>query len=105
MLSDADRSDDIPHFLGGMAELAACHTRAQTVVADTDGVVLEGVGEIVVSLGHGADEDTDAFVGVQRLDVVAGTHHRGLVTEGDLAAVRGQMVGDGVLDDFEKLFL
>lgn len=71
-----------------MAELATGHTGTQTIVADTDGVVLEGVGEVVVSLGHGSDEDTDALLGTQRFDIVPSAHDGRFVTEGDLAAVR-----------------
>ena len=83
------RSDNIPHFLGGMAELAACNTRTQAVVADTDRVILERVGKIIVTLGHGAHKDTHALLGAQRLDVVPGTHHGGFETEGHLTAVGG----------------
>ena len=88
-----------------MAELATGHTGTQTIVTDTDGVVLEGVGEVIVSLGHGSDEDTNALLGAQRFDIVPGAHHGGFVTEGDLAAVGGQVVGDGVLDDAEEFLL
>lgn len=53
-----------------MAELAACHTGRQIEVADRDGIVLDRVGEVVASLGHGSDEHTDALILVQALDVV-----------------------------------
>lgn len=88
-----------------MAELAAGNTGTETEVADGDGVVLEGVGKVVSALGHGTNEDTDALLGPQSPDVVVDTDDGGVETEGDFAAVGGQMVGDGVLDDLEQLLL
>ena len=103
--TDEARSDDVPHFLGGMAEFAAGNACAQTVVADTDRVVLEGVGEIIMALGHGTDKDTHALVGSQSLEVVPGPDDGCLVTEGHLPAIGGQVIGDGVLDHLEQLLL
>lgn len=103
--SEVLRSDNVPHLLGGMAELAACDTGTQAVVTDGNRVVLEGVGKVIVSLGHGTHEDTDALLGAQRFDVVASAHHGGFETEGHLAAVGGEVVGDGVLDDLQELLL
>lgn len=57
------RSYNVPHIFGSMAELTAGHTGAQTVVADTDGVVLESIGEIVLTFSHCSDKNTDAFIG------------------------------------------
>lgn len=96
---------DIPCVLGRMAEFTASHAGTQTVIADTDGLVLEGIGEIVVSLCHGTDKNTDAFLRAEGLEVIANTHDRRLVTHGDFAAVGREMVGDGVLDDPEQLLL
>jgi hypothetical protein len=101
----ARRSQNIPHLLRRVAELAASHTGTQTVVADTDGVILERVGKVVVAFGHGTDEDRNALLGTQRLNVVLGADHGGIETHGHLAAVRGQVVGDRVLDDLEELLL
>lgn len=99
------RSQNVPHLLGRVAELAAGHTGTETVVADTDGVVLERVSKVIVALGHGTNEDGDALLGTQRLDVVLRTDHGGVETHGDLAAVGREVVGDGVLDDLEQLLL
>lgn len=88
-----------------MAELTTRHTGTETVVADTDRLILEGVGEVVVALGHGTDEDGDALVRLQGLQVVPGAHQGGLETHRHLPAVGGQVVGDGVLDDLEQLLL
>lgn len=88
-----------------MAELAASDTGAQAVIADTDGLVFELVGKVVLSLGHGADEDTDAFGGGQGVDVVPYTDDIGVETQSDLSAIRWEVVGDGVLDDLQQLFL
>ena len=88
-----------------MTELAACDARTQTVVADTNGVILERVRKVILALGHSSNKYTDALFGAQRLDVILDSHNRGFVTERHLAAVWRQMVGDWVLDDFEKLLL
>ena len=58
-----------------------------------------------MALGHGTDEDRNALLGAQRLDIVLGTDHGGVETHRHLTAVRGQMVGDRVLDDLEELLL
>lgn len=97
--------DDVPDLLGTVAEFGACYTGTETVVADGDGVVLELIGEVILALGHGADENADALVGVQVLDVLAHLDDRGVETKRDLAAVRRKMIGDGVLDDLEELLL
>lgn len=102
---DAGKSKNVPGFFGSMAEFTARHTCTQTVVADTDGVVLEGVGKVIVTLGHGTNEDANALVGTHGLDVVGGSHHGGLETEGHLPAVGGEVVRDRVLDDLEQLLL
>lgn len=98
-------SQNIPHLLGCVAELAASHTGTETVVADGDGIVLEGVGKVIVALGHGTDKDGDTLAGAQGLDVVLGADNGGLETHSHLTAVRGQVVGNGVLDDLEQLLL
>lgn len=88
-----------------MAEFAAGDTGRQAVVADGDLLVHEGIGKIVGALGHGSDKDADALVLVERVDVVAHTHDALVKTQGDLTAVGGEVVGDGVLDDAEQLLL
>lgn len=88
-----------------MAELAASHTGTETVVADTDGVVLEGVGKVVVALGHGTNENGNALFRVQRLEVILSADHGGIKTHRDLAAVGRQVVGDRVFNNLEQLLL
>jgi len=88
-----------------VAELATGHTGRETVVADTDGVILERIGKVVVTLGHGTDKDSNALLGANRLNVVSGPHNGGLETESHLAAVGRQVVGDGVLDHLQQLLL
>lgn len=98
-------SKNVPHLLGGVTELTTGHTGRKTVVANTDGVILERVGKVIVTLSHGPDKDRDAFLGTQRLNVILGAYHRSLKTHGDLATVGGQVVGNGVLDDLQQLLL
>lgn len=86
-----------------MAELAAGDAGTETEVADGDGVVLEGVCKVVSPLGHGTDEDADALLGPQGLDVVVHPDDGGVEAKGDLPAVGREMVCDGVLDDLEQL--
>jgi hypothetical protein len=101
----AESLDDIPRVLGGVAELAAGDARREAVVADGDLLVDPGIGEVVRSLGHGADKDADALIGSKRVDVVTDAHQRRVKAERDLAAVGRQVIGDGVLDHLEELFL
>lgn len=96
---------NIPHLLRGVTKLTAGHTGTQTVVADTDGVVFEGVCEIIVTLGHGSDEDADTLFGAERLHIVLDAHHGGVETKRHFPAVRGEMVGDWVFDDFQQFLL
>jgi len=103
--SDCGLSDNVPNVLGGVAELAARDAGAQAVVADTDRFVLECVGEVVLAFSHGSDKDADAFLGRKTLDVISYSDHLGIETQSDLAAVWWEMVGYGVLDDFEEFFL
>lgn len=69
------RLDDAPYVLGGVAEFAASNAGTEVELADGDGVILDGVGKVVVAFGHGSDEDSDALVGVQTLDVVPDADH------------------------------
>ena len=97
--------DDAPDVLGGVAELAASNAGTEIELADGDAVVFDTVGKVVVAFGHGTDENADALVGVQALNVVAYTHNLRVEAERDLAAVRGKVVGDGVLDDLDELLV
>ena len=96
---------DVPDVLAGVTELAAGNTGTETVVADGDGVVLERVGKVVASLGHGTHEDADALFRTERLDVVVHAHNRSVETERNLAAVWGKVIRDRVLDDLQEFFL
>jgi hypothetical protein len=97
--------DDVPDLFSSVTEPAAGDTSTQTEVADTDGIVLELVCEGVVALGHGTDEDANALLGCEVGNVVAHADDGGVETEGDLAAVGREVVGDGVLDDLQQLLL
>lgn len=96
-----DALDDVPDLFGGMAESATGDTGTQTEVADTDRVVLEFVCEGIVTLGHGSDKDADALLRCKVGNVVADTDNGRVETEGDLAAVGREVVGDGILNDLQ----
>lgn len=97
--------DNVPDILGGMAKLTAGDARTETVIADADLFVDELIGKIIFTAGHGADEDTDALGRPKLSDVVPDSDHRRVEAQRDLATVRGEMVGDGILDDLEELLL
>jgi hypothetical protein len=88
-----------------VAELAACYTGRETVVADRYLLIHVLVGKGVGSSGHGTNEDADALTRVQLLHVFSDSDYFCVETEGDLAAVWWQVVSDWVLYDFEELFL
>ena len=85
-----------------MAELAAGHAGAEAVVADAYGVVLELVGERVSTFRHRTNKHAYALLRAQVGDVVPDSDDGRVEGEGDFPAVGGQVVGDGVLDDFEE---
>ena len=88
-----------------MTELATCHTGTQAVVADTDGFVFESICKVVFALSHGSDKDADTFFRHETVDIVSDSYHIGIEAQCHFATVRRKMVCDGVLDDFEQLFL
>lgn len=96
---------NVPDILSSVAEFATGDTGAEAEVADTDRVVLESVGKVVDPFGHSADEDAYALLGAQICNVILDSDNVGIITQGDLSAVWRKMIGDGVLDDLEKLLL
>lgn len=88
-----------------MAELGAGDGGGEGEVGDTDLLVHKLVGKVIATLGHGTDKDANGLVWVQLLDVLADLDNWCIKGEGNLAAVWWEMVGDWVLDDFEKLLL
>lgn len=98
-------SEDGPGILGSVAKLATSDACRETVIADGNLFVDKLVGKIIITLGHGADKDADTFVLLERVNIVTHRHHLGIKAEGDLATLGRQVVGDGILDDLEQLFL
>lgn len=88
-----------------MAELAAGNAGTETVVADTDGFVLKGIGKVVFALSHGANKDANAFRGAQGVDVIPDSDYVGVETQGHFPAVWWEMICDGVFNDLQQLFL
>lgn len=82
-----------------MAELATGNTGTKAVVANTNGIILELIGEVILALGHGSNEDADTLLLTKSLDVVLDTHNLSLVTERDLSAIWWKVIRDWVLDD------
>lgn len=87
MVLPLNPSNDVPRILASVAKFAASDTCAETVIADTDRFVLEGVGEIVLSFRHGTHKYTDAFAVVQGVDIIPDFDDVGIVTEGNFPAI------------------
>ena len=102
---DSIQSKNIPDLLSSMTEFTAGHTRTQTVVRDTNSIVLERVRKIIMALGHRPNKDTNTLALTEGLEVILGSNDRGLVGHGDFATVGREVVGDGVLDDAEEFLL
>src|SRR5690242_4110314 len=88
-----------------MTELAACYAGTEIEVADSDAIILDCVCEVVIALGHSTNKDCDALVLAETSDIVAQSYYFSIETKGNLAAVGRQMIGDGVLDHLDQLFL
>jgi hypothetical protein len=97
--------NNVPRFFGSMAEFATGNTGTQAVIADTDRVVLERIREVIPSLGHGTNEHADALSGTEGLNVIPDTDHGRIETKGDFAAIRWEMISDGIFDDLQQFFL
>ena len=99
------RLDNIPDIFNGIAELATCYAGAQAVIADADGVVLEAVCKIIIAFSHCANEDANTLFTTQVLYVVFDSNDFSVKAESYLSAIGGEMISDGILDDFEEFFL
>lgn len=97
--------NDAPYVFSRMAEFAACNAGTKAPVADTDRVVFKVIREVVITLCHSSNEDRNAFVLIQAMNVIPHANNLGLEAEGDFAAVRGKVVGDRILDDLNQFLL
>lgn len=88
-----------------MAEFTACYTGAEVEVADGDGVILDVIGEAVVSFGHCTDENGNTLILLEAFNVVSDPHHLCIETECDLPAIGREVICDGVLDHLNELLL
>ena len=97
--NQANHLNDVPNILRSMAELATRHARAQTIIANTNRIILIHIRERVLPLRHRAHKHADTLLRPQIGYVIAYAHDLGVEGEGDFAAVGGQVVRDGVLND------
>lgn len=88
-----------------MAEFAACNAGTKIELADSYAVVFDVVGEVIVALCHGTNEDCYAFALVEPRDVVTYTYNLCVEAECDLATVRWEVVGNRILDHLDELLL
>jgi len=59
--------NNVPSIFSSVTELAASNTGGQTVVADGDLLIDKLIGKIIGSLGHSANENTDALFWLKAL--------------------------------------
>ncbi len=88
-----------------MAEFAAGHAGRQAIVANRDLLVDIAIGKVVRALGHGSDKHTDAFVSVQRVDVLPYAYNRCVKAQRYLATFGRQVVRNRVGNHPKQLLL
>lgn len=93
--------DDVPDILNGIAEFTARHASTEAVITYTDSVVLEAVGEIVITFGHCTNKNANALLWSYVCNIVFDPDNVSIVAERDLPAVGWKMVSDWILDDLE----
>ena len=98
-------SNDVPNVFRRMTKLAASDTCTQAVIADTDGLVLEIVGKVILAFGHGTNEDTDAFIWCKALNVVFDSDNLCVEAQRDFPAFWRKVICYGILNDLQELFL
>jgi hypothetical protein len=84
-----------------MAKFAARNTCTQVVATDTDSIIFDRIGEIIVSFGHGSDKNANTFVFVQSLDIVSHAYNFRIEAERDLSAVGRKVIRNGVFDHLD----
>jgi hypothetical protein len=88
-----------------VTEFAAGNAGTEVKVADSNAIVLQMVCKVIAALCHGSNKDCYALVLVETFYVVAYAHNFRVEAEGNLSAIGWKMVGDGVLDNLNELFL
>jgi len=88
-----------------MTELAARHTRTEREIANTNRIVLELIRKVILPLRHRAHKHANTLLRSQSPNVVSNPDDFGVEAQRDLAAIRGKVLRDWVLNDFEQLFL
>ena len=97
--------NNVPSIFSSVTELAASNTGGQTVVADGDLLIDKLIGKIIRSLGHCSDEDADALLWLEALNIFSDLDNFSIETESDLAAVWWKVIADWVLNNLQKLLL
>lgn len=90
--------DDVPYILCCVTKLTTSDTSTQAVVADGNLIVFEPIRKVILTLGHGTNENTYALVCAESLDVVLHSYDWALERQCDLPAIGWQMLCDGILD-------
>ena len=93
--------DDVPHIFRRVAKLTTRNAGTKTEVTDTDSVVLECICKVIFTLGHCTNEDANTLLGSKVCYIVFHSNHGRIKTKGDFPTIGGQMISNGVLDDFE----
>ena len=98
-------SDDIPDVFDSVTEFAACYAGTQAIVADADGVVFELIRKVVLSFGHGPNEDANTLFRTQVFYVVSDAYDFGVEAKGYFSTIWRKMISDWILNYFEQFFL
>lgn len=96
---------NVPDIFSRVTELAASNTSRQRVVADGDFLVNKRIGEVILTLSHSANEDTDAILGIHSFNILTNLDKWRIETQSNLAAIGRQVVSDGVLDHSKQLLV
>lgn len=96
-------SYNVPELFERTAELATCHRSTQWVVADTDLLVNNAVGKVILAPRHGTDEDSYRMRLGQCGQELGQPDGRRIAGKSELDGVHRQVISDRILDDLEQL--
>jgi hypothetical protein len=88
-----------------VTELAASNTGRQRKVADRNLLIHKRVGEVILTLGHRTDENTNTVLGIRRFNPLTNLDKWCIEAQRNFAAVRRQVVSDGVLNHAKQLLV
>jgi hypothetical protein len=97
--------NDVPDVLHGVAEFTTRYASTQAVITYADSVVLNAIGKVIITFGHGTNENAYALFRPYVLYIVFDPNDVGIIAKCNLAAIWWKMIRNGVLDDLKQFFL